>query len=563
MADFNEPTNATTYSTVLGTLNSKIASVAKMDFTSDTNLSTGFLRLNPTTGLVERWSGSAWEIKGYMLPSSSANVATFTGDLTIASGELLLGSGSASVPTLAASGDTNTGLFFPAADAVAFTTGGSERVRITSAGDVGIGQQAPTNAANFTTLHLAGVNGSRILFERTAATAVTRGIYSDDSGIGFRDYSASTNLFFVTPTGSMGIGTSAPSELLHLKSSAPRIRFEDTDAGSASIYGQISGNATDGSVFIQADLGNAAAGSAIGFVVDATERARFDSNGRLGIGTTSPSNPLEVVSTNTIVSSRSTSGYASFSRNAATGNPCYDFYLINGVETARIAALSDTIIFHTGSSATERMRILSTGDVGIGATSTGGYRVSIVGSAASSKILYLHTDATAAYVYSPTAVNIGSTGSANLNFVTNNTVRATVHSTGAFSCTGIYDYLVGVTNRDCFVDSNGFLGYTSSVRASKTDIENLNDTSWLFELEPVSFKYRKRDGNGGYLEESEGGIQYGLVAEDVEQIRQDLCFYDEVNGQQELRGIQYSKLTVVLLRAIQQLKERIEVLENN
>lgn len=42
--------------------------------------------------------------------------------------------GSASAPSLAASGDTNTGVLFPAADTVAVSTGGTERVRIDSSG---------------------------------------------------------------------------------------------------------------------------------------------------------------------------------------------------------------------------------------------------------------------------------------------------------------------------------------------------------------------------------------------------------------------------------------------
>ena len=48
-------------------------------------------------------------------------------------------SGSQTAPALIPSGDTNTGLWFPAEDTVAWSTGGLERMRITSAGNVGIG----------------------------------------------------------------------------------------------------------------------------------------------------------------------------------------------------------------------------------------------------------------------------------------------------------------------------------------------------------------------------------------------------------------------------------------
>ena len=47
--------------------------------------------------------------------------------------------GSASAPSLTNDGDTNTGLFFPAADTVGIATGGSERARVDSSGNLGLG----------------------------------------------------------------------------------------------------------------------------------------------------------------------------------------------------------------------------------------------------------------------------------------------------------------------------------------------------------------------------------------------------------------------------------------
>ena len=51
--------------------------------------------------------------------------------------------GSASAPAISPTGDTNTGIFFPAADTIAFAEGGVESMRITSNGDVGIGTSSP------------------------------------------------------------------------------------------------------------------------------------------------------------------------------------------------------------------------------------------------------------------------------------------------------------------------------------------------------------------------------------------------------------------------------------
>jgi len=55
--------------------------------------------------------------------------------------------GSASTPAVQG-GDTNTGVFFPAADTVAIATSGTEAMRADSAGNVGIGTSSPSTYAN-------------------------------------------------------------------------------------------------------------------------------------------------------------------------------------------------------------------------------------------------------------------------------------------------------------------------------------------------------------------------------------------------------------------------------
>ena len=52
--------------------------------------------------------------------------------------------------------------------------------------------------------------------------------------------------------------------------------------------------------------------------------------------------------------------------------------------------------------------------------------------------------------------------------------------------------------------------------------------------------------------------EYGLIAEEVESINSDLVFYDEVDGEQELRGVHYKKLVPALLKAVQDLKARLD-----
>jgi hypothetical protein len=121
---------------------------------------------------------------------------------------------------------------------------------------------------------------------------------------------------------------------------------------------------------------------------------------------------------------------------------------------------------------------------------------------------------------------------------------------------------VGGTNRDLYVDNTGVIGYVSSNRASKNNITPINDVSWLNSLDAVSFNRRKKDEEGNYLEETYDELEYGLIAEDVEAVNDELCFYDIVDGEKELRGVHYHKLIVPMLKMIQELKAEIDILKN-
>jgi hypothetical protein len=51
-------------------------------------------------------------------------------------GQLVSGAGSVSLPSITTTGDTNTGIFFPAADTIAFSEGGVEAMRLDSSGNL-------------------------------------------------------------------------------------------------------------------------------------------------------------------------------------------------------------------------------------------------------------------------------------------------------------------------------------------------------------------------------------------------------------------------------------------
>ena len=67
------------------------------------------------------------------------------------SSPLTFSAGTVSLPSITFSGDTNTGVFAPASDTVAFTEGGAEAMRIDSAGDVGIGTSDPITKLHINT----------------------------------------------------------------------------------------------------------------------------------------------------------------------------------------------------------------------------------------------------------------------------------------------------------------------------------------------------------------------------------------------------------------------------
>jgi len=63
MTDFNSPILTTNKDVVLSILNDKINSVAKLDYTGDTNIPTNAVRWN-TNGYIDKWNGSTWVAQG-------------------------------------------------------------------------------------------------------------------------------------------------------------------------------------------------------------------------------------------------------------------------------------------------------------------------------------------------------------------------------------------------------------------------------------------------------------------------------------------------------------------
>jgi len=67
---------------------------------------------------------------------------SLTGNVSI-TGNVVVGAGTVSNAAISTTGDPNTGVFFPAADTIAFTEGGTEAMRLNSSGFVGIDNTSP------------------------------------------------------------------------------------------------------------------------------------------------------------------------------------------------------------------------------------------------------------------------------------------------------------------------------------------------------------------------------------------------------------------------------------
>nr|BAR33701.1 hypothetical protein [uncultured Mediterranean phage uvMED] len=112
--------------------------------------------------------------------------------------------------------------------------------------------------------------------------------------------------------------------------------------------------------------------------------------------------------------------------------------------------------------------------------------------------------------------------------------------------------------------------YTGSIRAMKTNIDDMGSVDWIHSLTPRSFKFRDyetdEDGNKVYLETTNDlpDTEYGLIAEEVNEVNGSDYILDkqiDKDGNENLKGVLYHNLVPVLLKAVQEQKTKIDELE--
>jgi hypothetical protein len=99
--------------------------------------------------------------------------------------QIVAAAGTASLPALTTTGDVNTGIFFPAADTIAFAEGGAEAMRITSDRNVGIGTSSPGTMLEVYNVHgVTGVNPEITIHNGTNTVKLVASAFTTFANLG-------------------------------------------------------------------------------------------------------------------------------------------------------------------------------------------------------------------------------------------------------------------------------------------------------------------------------------------------------------------------------------------
>ena len=478
--------------------------------------------------------GSAAEIR----TASSTGQLRIQGGSTYPGGNILLGGGSGN-------------------DDIRFNTSGSsatnaERMRITSTGNVGIGSIDPADKLE--------VNGDIRLKPSTGANTLINfeynsGLFAQIRGNGrngdplYGDLefwtkgstdSAPVERMVVDANGSVGIGVTSPSAVLHTSTNATDaagLYLENrADAGASDAIGIVFGlRRAGGFAFsgtrIRAVKENAWTGtpstinSALTFSTyngeTAGERLRITSAGLVGIGTQTPSHPLDVRGTNTQINFAATESGGGYlmSTNAGqwsiSGGVRYNgagWYARHTTSSIIKDDGDGNICFYTNTgntlnnyvSPSERMRIFEDGGVGINLNSS---QLAGAGNAR----LVVNVDSTAVYNattnfnnHSVELTNRSSMGSAFMRFRS----QANNGSAGIWNL-GVIPYTNSTNSDFIFQTRTGDETYGERMRIKSTGDVGIGRTDPTYKLDVRDDNtYAARIGGSGggdyYMEIGQG-----------------------------------------------------------
>jgi hypothetical protein len=437
-----------------------------------------------------------------------------------------------------------------------------ERFRIQANGNVGIGTASPVTALDV-------VGAVRMTQNLIADEINPLGV--SNSYLKLNTNSASRPLIMeinssekmrVHTDGNVGIGTSSPTALLHVAG--------DARIGAAGATSQLMGMVSSGGVF------EITTSSSVGKIHLARD---------VGIGTSSPDMPL------TVVGNTSRNAVKIITSGTGTEEGILYWYASDASTIrAGISGNVNGLDFKTGASATQRMRIDSSGDVGIG-TAAPDANLQVRGSGDRSIAITSGTAGAAILNFGDTTTgdfDIGSIIYDNANnsmqFKTNNGERMRIDSSGRLLINGTSANTQGMLQVFFNDASSAPANYGASFEASRTNssvhiafenpngvvgsIQTLNSaTSYntssdgrlknilgeakglevINKLNPVNFEWKK-----------DKDIQDGLIAQEVKDIVPNAVSEDSDGYYQ----MDYSKLVTPLIKAVQEQQEQIESLKS-
>jgi len=348
-----------------------------------------------------------------------------------------------------------------------------DRMVIDGSGNVGIGTSSPSsynNYANNLVVYENGNAGITITSNTTSSASIHfadgtagdeayRGIVLyNHSGDNMRFYTSAAERMRIDSSGNVGIGTTSPVAQFESQAASGTLQTRTKVTGStASDIAELAISTGTRTHLIQSK------GSSGDFVIrdstGATDRITMDTSGNVGIGTSSPTTPLTVAGKGTFSGAGSFEALELITSDAnrvyVTGNSSVngDMWRLGTSASnpyLNIDALQSNgeILLRTGGT-NERVRITSTGNVGIG-TSSPAVRLH-VSSGASNEVARFEgtntpyisiydTGVRQAYWISSTSIILRTENSKNLDigtlnpnaflFTTNNTERMRIDSSG-------------------------------------------------------------------------------------------------------------------------------------